>query len=58
MVDEDDVREVRTPEQDERLEEVRRDIAEARSEAVDLREATPDPFPDSDPPNEDGTPAN
>ncbi|GAA1288412.1 hypothetical protein [Saccharothrix xinjiangensis] len=58
MVDEDDVREMEKPEQDERLAEVRRDIAEAKADAADLRETNPDPFPDSDPPNEGGTPAN
>lgn len=58
MVEKDEVRDIETPEQDERLAEVRRTIGEAESDAADLRRTTPDPFPDSEPPAEEGTPAN
>ncbi|WP_153278575.1 hypothetical protein [Saccharothrix syringae] len=58
MVDENEVREVEMPEQGERLAEVRQEIAEAKADAADLRDTNPDPFPESEPPEEDGTPAN
>ncbi|MFE2752751.1 hypothetical protein ACFXGA_12215 [Actinosynnema sp. NPDC059335] len=41
---------VETPEEDERLARTQRTIDEAKAEAADLAEATPDPLPDSDPP--------
>ncbi|WP_106614260.1 hypothetical protein [Saccharothrix carnea] len=41
---------VETPEEDERLAESQRKIDEAKVVAADLAKATPDPLPDSDPP--------
>ncbi|TQM77862.1 hypothetical protein FHX81_0107 [Saccharothrix saharensis] len=41
---------VETPEEDARLAESQRTIDEAKNVAADLAEATPDPLPDSEPP--------
>ncbi|MEU4445570.1 hypothetical protein AB0K14_25445 [Actinosynnema sp. NPDC050801] len=41
---------VETPEEDERLAASQRKIDEAKAVAADLAETTPDPLPDSDPP--------
>ena len=41
---------VETPEEDERLAASQRKIDEAKVVAADLAEATPDPLPDSEPP--------
>ncbi|MFI9011088.1 hypothetical protein ACIGNX_28020 [Actinosynnema sp. NPDC053489] len=46
---------VETPEEDERLARSQRTIDEAKVVAADLAEATPDPLPDSAPP-ESSTP--
>ncbi|MEJ2858354.1 MULTISPECIES: hypothetical protein [unclassified Saccharothrix] len=53
---EKDVPPVRTPEEDQRLEDNQRLIDDAKSTAADLRKTTPDPFPDSTPPPDEGTP--
>ncbi|XVV02585.1 hypothetical protein ACQPW3_35315 [Actinosynnema sp. CA-248983] len=49
---EKDVPPVRTPEEDRQLAESQKLIDDAKSTAQDLRKATPDPFPDSEPPTE------
>jgi hypothetical protein len=41
---------IRTPEEDERLADSQRKIDEAKVVAADLAKATPDPLPDSEPP--------
>ncbi|MFD0206217.1 MULTISPECIES: hypothetical protein [Saccharothrix] len=41
---------VETPEEDERLAESQRTIDEAKVVAADLAKTTPDPLPDSEPP--------
>lgn len=43
---------VETPEEDERLAASRRKIDEAKAVAADLARTTPDPLPDSGPPQE------
>ncbi|MGM1062344.1 hypothetical protein [Saccharothrix sp. Mg75] len=57
MPDVNEVPEVQTPDEDERLAHSQRTIDEARSIAADLRETSPDPAPDAEPPD-GGTPAN
>lgn len=44
--------EVQTPREDRQLAENQKLIDDAKSTAADLRETTPDPFPDSEPPEE------
>ncbi|WP_306747849.1 hypothetical protein [Saccharothrix yanglingensis] len=56
MSDVNEVPEVRTPDEDERLADSQRAIDEAKSTAADLRRTTPDPTPDAEPPDE-ATPA-
>ncbi|MEV8437301.1 hypothetical protein AB0425_08010 [Actinosynnema sp. NPDC051121] len=41
---------VETPEEDERLADSQRKIDEAKAVAADLAKTTPDPLPDSEPP--------
>ncbi|WP_309116158.1 hypothetical protein [Saccharothrix sp.] len=49
---EKDVPPVRTPEEDQQLADSQKLIDDAKLTAEDLRKATPDPFPDSEPPQE------